>query len=44
MKKSNYKYQVGEIVNDTLKVVSQTRHHKYNSKAYEVQSIPYSSK
>lgn len=41
MKKSNYKYQVGEIVNDTLKVVSQTRHNKYNSKSYEVQSMVY---
>ncbi|BDA82349.1 hypothetical protein [Staphylococcus phage vB_SsapH-Golestan-105-M] len=25
MKKSNYKYQVGEIVNGTLKIVSQTK-------------------
>lgn len=41
MKKNNYKYQVGEIVNGTLKIVSQTRHHKYNSKVYEVQSMVY---
>lgn len=41
MKKSNYKYQVGEIVNDTLKIVSQTKHPKYIAKAYEVASMVY---
>ncbi|QDJ97465.1 hypothetical protein PALS1_031 [Staphylococcus phage PALS_1] len=41
MKKSNYKYQVGEIVNGTLKIVSQTKKGKRNFKSYEVQSLIY---
>lgn len=36
-----YRYQVGEVVNETLRVVKQTRETKYNRKAYEVQSIVY---
>ena len=39
MRERKYKYQVGEVVNGTLKVVSQTRKNK--RKAYEVQSLIY---
>lgn len=42
MKRNNkYKYEVGEVVNDTLRIVSQTRHSKRNEKAYEVRSLVY---
>lgn len=39
--KTEYRYQVGEVVNETLEIVSQTRHEKQNRKAYEVQSLVY---
>lgn len=45
MKRAEYKYQVEEVVNDTLKIVNQTRTlpNKRNKteKAYEVQSLVY---
>ena len=41
MRKRKYKYQVGEVVNETLRIVSQTTKGKRNDKAYEVQSITY---
>lgn len=41
MRKRKYKYQVGEVVNDTLKIVAQTTKGKKNEKAYEVQSLVY---
>lgn len=41
MVKLNYKYQKGETVNNTLKIVDTTIHPKYNSKAYVVQSLAY---
>ena len=42
MRKS-YKYQVGEVVNETLKIVSKTTlpNGRYKRKAYEVQSLAY---
>uniref|UniRef100_A0AAU8GRW0 Homing endonuclease n=1 Tax=Mammaliicoccus phage MSShimriz1 TaxID=3230127 RepID=A0AAU8GRW0_9VIRU len=44
--KTGYKYQVGEVVNETLRIVSQTilivgTKRKVNRKAYEVQSLVY---
>ena len=43
MRKTEHRYQVGEIVNETLKIVSQTTVlvGKYKRKAYEVQSMVY---
>ena len=46
MNKVEHKYQVGEVVNETLKIVSQTTlivgiKRKVNRKAYEVQSLTY---
>lgn len=43
MRKTEHRYQVGEIVNETLKIVSQTTvpKGKHKRKAYEVQSIVY---
>lgn len=41
MRERKYKYQVGEVVNGTLKVVSQTLKGKKKDKAYEVQSLIY---
>lgn len=37
----NYKYNIGEIVNHNLKIVSQTRCSKSNQRAYEVMSLVY---
>lgn len=39
--KHKHRYQVGETVNETLKIVKQTRSVKQNRKAYEVQSLVY---
>lgn len=39
--KTEYRYQVGEVINESLEIVSQTRHGKQNRKAYEVQSLVY---
>lgn len=41
MRETKYRYQVGEVVNETLKIVAQTTKGKRNDKAYEVQSITY---
>ena len=43
MRRTEYRYEVGEVVNETLKIVSQTilPNGKYNRKAYEVQSLVY---
>lgn len=43
MKRTEYRYQVGEVVNETLKIVSQTKlpKGKYKEKGYEVQSLVY---
>ena len=44
MRKTEYKYQVGEVVNDTLKIVRQTRSPNGKNKtckSYEVQSLVY---
>lgn len=39
--RTKYKYQVGEVVNGTLKIIEQTRHGKQNRKGYIVQSVNY---
>ena len=41
MRRTEYRYQVGEVVNDTLKIMRQTGKGKNNAKAYEVQSLFY---
>lgn len=41
MKKKKHVFKVGEIVNDSLKIVSLTRDGKQNRRAYEVQSLNY---
>lgn len=41
--RTEYRYKIGEVVNETLKIVSQTKlpKGKYKRKAYEVQSLIY---
>ena len=45
MKRTEYRYQVGEVVNGTLKIVEQTRKsmnkNNYTNRAYIVQSLVY---
>lgn len=41
MKKKKHIFKVGEIVNNSLKIVSLTRDKKQNKRAYEVQSLNY---
>lgn len=37
----SYFYKIGEIVNDTLQIIEQTRDEKYNRKSYIVKSLIY---
>ena len=39
----NHKFKIGDVVNDSLIIVNQTRHGKENRLAYEVQSKIYSN-
>lgn len=41
MRRTEYKYQVGEVVNETLRIVEQIRYGSENRKAYVVQSLTY---
>lgn len=41
MKNNNYRYKIGDIVNNSLKVITQTRDMKTNKKSYIVQSLIY---